>query len=116
MQDEMPTILVILTLMSQTASAASVATVKTGQRPTRAPKLVAMPYREAIHYEVGNFMKTPFPNESFKAITSISVIEHGFAPHGGSSFHRFELSVFEGDQPLIAFTGRKESDLLAGRP
>ena len=44
------------------------------------PKLAAMPYREAIHYEVGNFMKTPFPNESFKAITSISVIEHGFAP------------------------------------
>jgi SAM-dependent methyltransferase len=44
------------------------------------PKVRAMPHAGAIRYEVGNFMKTPFPDRTFKAITSISVIEHGFAP------------------------------------
>jgi SAM-dependent methyltransferase len=44
------------------------------------PKVRDMPYRAAIRYEVGNFMKTPFQSAAFKAITSISVIEHGFAP------------------------------------
>lgn len=44
------------------------------------PKVREMPYAAAIRYEVGNFMKTPFPDGTFKAITSISVIEHGFAP------------------------------------
>ena len=44
------------------------------------PKLSDMPYRESIRYEVSNFMKTPFAAETFKAITSISVIEHGFDP------------------------------------
>lgn len=44
------------------------------------PKVREMPHSGAIRYEVGNFMKTPFPDGTFKAITSISVIEHGFAP------------------------------------
>lgn len=44
------------------------------------PKLSDMPYREAIRYEVSNFMKTPFEAGTFQAITSISVIEHGFDP------------------------------------
>ena len=43
-------------------------------------KVHEMPYSTAIHYEVSDFKKTPFPNEAFKAITSISVIEHGFDP------------------------------------
>ncbi|MDE3022532.1 MAG: class I SAM-dependent methyltransferase [Pseudomonadota bacterium] len=43
--------------------------------------LKEMPYQNAIHYEVCNFMKTPFLDASFKVITSISVIEHGFDEH-----------------------------------
>ncbi len=37
-----------------------------------------MPYADSIRYEISDFMETPFPDESFAAITSISVIEHGF--------------------------------------
>jgi ubiquinone/menaquinone biosynthesis C-methylase UbiE len=37
-----------------------------------------MPYSHAINYQVANFMQTSFPNESFVAVTAISVIEHGF--------------------------------------
>jgi SAM-dependent methyltransferase len=37
-----------------------------------------MPYANVIQYQVANFMETPFVDESFKAITAISVIEHGF--------------------------------------
>lgn len=33
-----------------------------------------------IKFQNSNFFNTNFPNESFKAITSISVIEHGYAP------------------------------------
>lgn len=42
------------------------------------PDLKLMPGQGKIHYETTNFMHTPFPDGSFKAITSISVIEHGF--------------------------------------
>lgn len=42
------------------------------------PDLKQMPYQDAIRYETANFMHTPFADASFKAITSISVIEHGF--------------------------------------
>jgi SAM-dependent methyltransferase len=37
-----------------------------------------MPHQDTIHYVKSDFMNTPFPPESFDAITSISVIEHGF--------------------------------------
>jgi len=37
-----------------------------------------MPYQDSIHYEVTDFMHTKFSDSSFKAITSISVIEHNF--------------------------------------
>jgi SAM-dependent methyltransferase len=40
--------------------------------------LTKMPFRESIKYKITDFMHTGFPNSSFKAITSISVIEHGF--------------------------------------
>jgi SAM-dependent methyltransferase len=40
--------------------------------------LEEMPYREFIRYENQNFMHTKFDDASFAAITSISVIEHGF--------------------------------------
>jgi len=42
------------------------------------PNLARMPFQESIHYETCNFMRTPFADGSFQAITSISVIEHGF--------------------------------------
>jgi SAM-dependent methyltransferase len=42
------------------------------------PNLNKMPYQGSIRYEVTNFMHTMFADASFKAITSISVIEHDF--------------------------------------
>lgn len=42
------------------------------------PALKQMPYQNSIRYENTNFLATPFSDSSFKAITSISVIEHGF--------------------------------------
>lgn len=42
------------------------------------PDLLQMPYQDAIRYEITNFMHTKFEDASFQAITSISVIEHGF--------------------------------------
>lgn len=42
------------------------------------PNLNRMPYQESIRYVVTNFMHTKFADSSFKAITSISVIEHDF--------------------------------------
>ena len=40
--------------------------------------VIKMPFQNAIHYEVTNFMQTKFEDASFQAITSISVIEHDF--------------------------------------
>lgn len=37
-----------------------------------------MPHQDSIRYEISDFMHTKFENASFQAITSISVIEHGF--------------------------------------
>ena len=42
------------------------------------PALAKMPHSDCINYVVSDFKKTPHPDGSFKAITSISVIEHGF--------------------------------------
>ena len=42
------------------------------------PNLQKMPYHKFIRYENSNFMHTKFVDASFQAITSISVIEHGF--------------------------------------
>jgi SAM-dependent methyltransferase len=42
------------------------------------PNLYKMPYQNAIRYEISDFMHTKFADASFRAITSISVIEHGF--------------------------------------
>ncbi len=43
------------------------------------PKIKRMPYADAVRYEVADFLHTPFENESFQAITAVSVIEHGFS-------------------------------------
>ncbi len=45
------------------------------------PDLRLMPCQDSIRYENTNFMHTPFADASFKTITSISVIEHGFDAH-----------------------------------
>lgn len=42
------------------------------------PDLPRMPKADTIRWTTTDFMSTPFPAESFSAITSISVIEHGF--------------------------------------
>jgi SAM-dependent methyltransferase len=42
------------------------------------PKISQMPYKDSIRYEIANFMQTEFEDASFKVITSVSVIEHGF--------------------------------------
>jgi SAM-dependent methyltransferase len=42
------------------------------------PKLHKMPFQGSIRYEITDFMHTSFNDSSFRAITAISVIEHGF--------------------------------------
>ena len=42
------------------------------------PDIVRMPYAGAVNYRVGDFLRAPFPDGSFAAVTAISVIEHGF--------------------------------------
>jgi SAM-dependent methyltransferase len=44
------------------------------------PRLSNMPHGDQIRYVTGDFMNTAFEDGAFKAITSISVIEHGFDP------------------------------------
>lgn len=42
------------------------------------PELTRMPFQEDIKYVTGDFTHTAFPDETFGAITAISVLEHGF--------------------------------------
>lgn len=42
------------------------------------PEIRKMPYAGVVQYEVADFLHSPFVDESFDAITAISVIEHGF--------------------------------------
>lgn len=44
------------------------------------PALKSMPDSDKIKYDIGNFMSTPYSDASFDAVTSISVIEHGYEP------------------------------------
>jgi len=43
------------------------------------PRVMRMPYKQAIKYVTGDFAHTEFPNETFTGITAISVLEHGFS-------------------------------------
>ena len=43
------------------------------------PEITRMPYGESIKYVTGDLAQTEFPNETFGAITAISVLEHGFS-------------------------------------
>jgi SAM-dependent methyltransferase len=42
------------------------------------PRVRRMPFADRIRWEVGNFLRAPFPDGAFDVITSVSVIEHGF--------------------------------------
>lgn len=42
------------------------------------PDIKKMPYADTVRYEGSDFVHTHFADESFQAITAISVIEHGF--------------------------------------
>lgn len=42
------------------------------------PALPSMPDSDSIRYVISNFLRTPFSDGSFAAITATSVIEHGF--------------------------------------
>ena len=42
------------------------------------PRLLQMPFSGEVDYRISDFMRTPYPDAKFSAITAISVIEHGF--------------------------------------
>ena len=42
------------------------------------PDIKQMPFQQAVNYQIGDFLQTPFADASFRAITAVSVIEHGF--------------------------------------
>ncbi len=42
------------------------------------PELKKMPFNQDIRFEISDFLATPFADASYDAVTSISVIEHGF--------------------------------------
>lgn len=42
------------------------------------PDINLMPHPETINYVVSNFLQSPLPDHSARAITAISVIEHGY--------------------------------------
>lgn len=44
------------------------------------PRVQRMPFSPQVRYSVGDFNKTSFPDDSFDAVTAISVIEHGYQP------------------------------------
>jgi O-antigen/teichoic acid export membrane protein/SAM-dependent methyltransferase len=44
------------------------------------PHLTRMPHADSVRYVVSDFLSTPLEDGSVDAITSISVIEHGFQP------------------------------------
>ena len=108
------------------------------------PDVVRMPYCENIHYSIGNFIQTSFPDESFAAITAISVIEHGFnstelisevhrllKPGGyfiasvdywkekistdGLSAFNMDWKIFSGDEIMARCFIQKIHDLVTGK-
>lgn len=65
------------------------------------PHLQQMPYPESIRYEVADYMHTNFDNASFRAITSISVIEHGF--QGSALFKEMSRLLKKGGYFIASF-------------
>lgn len=60
-----------------------------------------MPHADAIHYEVADFMQTPFDDESFGAVTAISVNEHGLNSR--------RLLQLDGDEKAIRWGGKDDT-------
>jgi SAM-dependent methyltransferase len=60
-----------------------------------------MPHADSIKYIVSDFMKTPFKEGSFRVITAISVIEHGFI--GSSLFSEISRILCPGGYFLASF-------------
>ncbi|MEO6421672.1 MAG: class I SAM-dependent methyltransferase [Candidatus Nitrotoga sp.] len=65
------------------------------------PDLQKMPYQNDIHYEITDFMHTKFEDASFQAITSISVIEHGF--DGQSLLKEMSRLLIQGGYFIASF-------------
>jgi SAM-dependent methyltransferase len=61
-----------------------VALVKMGYRNVSGvdlnTEIKKMPYADKVAYTVSDFMKMPFPSNSYDVVTAISVIEHGYEP------------------------------------
>jgi ubiquinone/menaquinone biosynthesis C-methylase UbiE len=68
-----------------------------------------MPYANSIRYEIGDFTKTRFDQSSFRAITSISVIEHGF--NGDALLSEMSRLLRQGEYFIASFDyGPEEID------
>lgn len=65
------------------------------------PHVREMPYSGEIRYEVCDFMHTRFADSSFRAITSISVIEHGF--DATSLLHELSRLLMPGGYFIASF-------------
>lgn len=65
------------------------------------PDLSKMPHADKIRYEITDFMHTPFEDASFQAITSISVIEHGF--NGKALVHEMSRLLRPGGYFIASF-------------
>ena len=65
------------------------------------PDVGKMPYADQIRYANGNFLHTPFEDFSFKAISSISVIEHGFS--GAELLHEMSRLLMPGGYFIASF-------------
>lgn len=63
--------------------------------------LARMPFPGAIRWKVGNFLSSPFPDESFDVITAISVIEHGY--DGASLFTEIARLLRPGGSLIASF-------------
>jgi len=65
------------------------------------PKIEKMPAADKIRYINCDFMHTPFEDNSFQAITSISVIEHGF--NGEKLFSEISRILVPGGYFIASF-------------
>jgi SAM-dependent methyltransferase len=65
------------------------------------PKVSEMPHSDSIRFKTGNFMNAPFADASFRAITSISVIEHGF--NGPALLHEMSRLLQSGGYFIASF-------------
>jgi SAM-dependent methyltransferase len=76
------------------------------------PNLQKMPFADRIRFEQANFLKTPFKDASFKIITSISVIEHGY--DGAALFKEMSRLLQPGGVFIASFDYWQEKVDTAG--